>query len=260
MTGSYQNAAGSVSMPRVRRGLPLGRVVAAIAVAGAAASLVACGSQSAVSSNDNVVEGKQLFVAKCGACHTLARAGTKGTVGPNLDAAFRQSLSDGFQRSVVHGVVADQIQWPGRTSQMPAHLVKGDNVDDVAAYVAISVDQRGQDTGLLATAVKAPGSGKPAVESNGELQINADPSGQLAYVTSKAAATAGPITVKMGNESDVEHDIALEGNGVDAKGEVVGKGGTSEFKVDNLAAGTYQYFCTLPGHRAAGMEGTLVVK
>jgi mono/diheme cytochrome c family protein len=247
-------------MPRVRRGLPLGRVVAAIALAGAAASLAACGSQSAVSSSDNVVRGKQLFVAKCGACHTLARAGTKGTVGPNLDAAFRQSLSDGFQRSVVHGVVADQIQFPGRSSKMPAHLVTGDNVGDVAAYVAMSVDKPGEDTGLLASAVKPAGSGKPAVESNGELQINADPNGQLAYVTNKAEATAGAITVKMGNESDVEHDIALEGNGVTAKGEVVGKGGTSEFHVDDLQPGTYQYFCTLPGHRAAGMEGTLTVK
>lgn len=247
-------------MPRVRRGLPLGRVVTAAAVAGAAASLVACGSQSAVSSSDNVVRGKQLFVAKCGACHTLARAGTQGTVGPNLDDAFRQSLSEGFERSVVHGVVAGQIQSPGRTSQMPADLVTGDEVGDVAAYVAQSVDKSGQDTGLLATAVKPAGTGKPAVESDGVLQINADPNGQLAYVTDKAEATAGPITIKMGNESDVQHDIALEGNGVSAKGEVVGKGGTSVIQLDNLPAGTYTYFCTLPGHRAAGMEGTLVVK
>jgi mono/diheme cytochrome c family protein len=229
-------------------------------VAGAAASLAACGSQSAVRSSDNVVRGKQLFVAKCGACHTLARAGTKGTVGPDLDAAFRQSLGDGFKRSVVHGVVADQIQWPSRHGKMPAHLVTGDNVDDVAAYVALAVDAPGKDTGLLASAVKPAGSGKPAVESDGELQINADPGGQLAYVTNKATATAGPITVKMGNESSIDHDIALEGNGVTAKGEVVGHGGTSEFHIDDLAPGTYTYYCTLPGHRAAGMEGTLTVK
>ena len=256
----YQNAAASVSMPRVRRGHPLGRVVAATALIGAAASLTACGSQNAVNASDDVVRGKQLFVAKCGACHTLARAGTKGTVGPDLDASFRQSLKEGFGRSVVHGVVADQIQYPNRSSQMPADLVTGDNVGDVAAYVAISVDQPGEDTGLLATAVKAAGGGEPAVEANGELEIDADPSGQLAYVTDKAEATAGAITVKMGNESDVEHDIALEGNGVQAKGEVVGKGGTSEFHVDDLPAGTYQYYCTLPGHREAGMEGTLTVK
>jgi mono/diheme cytochrome c family protein len=232
----------------------------ATALVGAAVSLTACGSQSAVSSSDNVVRGKQLFAEKCQACHTLARADAKGTVGPNLDAAFKQSLADGFERSVVHGVVADQIRNPGIHSQMPADLVTGDEVDDVAAYVAISVDNPGKDTGLLATAVKPAGGGKPAVESNGELQINADPNGALAYVTDKAEGTAGPITVKMGNESDVQHDIALEGNGVQAKGEVVGKGGTSEFTVDDLPAGTYQYYCTLPGHRAAGMEGTLTVK
>jgi plastocyanin len=168
-------------------------------------------------------------------------------------------LSEGFERSVVHGVVADQIQWPGRHSKMPAHLVTGDNVNDVAAYVALSVDSPGKDEGVLADAVKSATSSKPAVEKDGTLQINADPNGQLAYVTKKAEATAGNVTIKMGNESSVQHDIALEGNGVQAKGEIVGKGGTSQFSVD-LKPGTYTYYCTLPGHRAAGMEGTLTVK
>jgi len=232
-------------------------VIGAIA---SAALLGACGSQEPSSSRDNLVAGKQLFVERCGACHTLARAGTKGTVGPNLDAAFRQSLSDGFERSVVRGVVAEQIKHPLLGGKMPADLVEGDNVTDVAAYVAESVDKKGEDTGLLATAVKQAGQGKPAVAKNGVLQIDADPGGQLAYVTNKAQAPPGPLTVRMGNQSSIEHDIALEGNGVSAKGPVVGKGGTSEFKVDNLQAGTYQYFCTVQGHRAAGMEGTLTVR
>jgi plastocyanin len=64
----------------------------------------------------------------------------------------------------------------------------------------------------------------------------------------------------MANKSSVQHDIALEGGGVSGKGATVGQGGTSEFKLADLPAGTYTYFCTLPGHRAAGMEGTLTVK
>ena len=46
----------------------------------------------------DLVHGKQLFVQRCGACHALARAGTRGTVGPDLDDAFAQSLDDGFER------------------------------------------------------------------------------------------------------------------------------------------------------------------
>ena len=253
------DAAASVSMPRVRRGRAQGRVVAAAASAATALLLAACGSQSPSSSDDNLVEGKRLFVERCGSCHTLARAGTRGTVGPNLDAAFRQSLSEGFGRSVVRGVVAEQIKNPLRNGKMPADLVTGDNVTDVAAYVAESVDRKGDDTGLLATAVPEAGGGEPAVAENGVLQIDADPNGQLAYVTDKAEAPPGQLTVRMGNESPVEHDIAVDNGGVTAKGEVVGKGGTSEFQAD-FPPGEYIYFCTVPGHREAGMEGTLTVR
>src|SRR5947209_8586505 len=157
-----------------------------------------CGQQ-AVTQDDNVVAGKQLFVAKCGSCHTLSRAGTKGTVGPNLDNAFRQALKDGMKRSTVHGIVEHQILYPytlrnqSTGTQMPAKLVKGQKAGDVAAYVAISVAKPGQDAGLLATAVKQAGAGKPIAEKNGVLQIDADPTGQLAYVSNKATGTPGAV-------------------------------------------------------------------
>jgi mono/diheme cytochrome c family protein len=242
----------------MERSLPIGRVT----VIGAATALMAivagCGSQAASTPSDNLVAGKQLFVQHCGSCHTLSRAGTKGTVGPNLDAAFRQSVSEGFERSVVRGVVAQQIKHP-QGGQMPPNLVKGDHVTDVAAYVATSVDRSGEDSGLLATAVKQAGAGKPAVAQNGTIEIDADPTGQLAYVTDKASAPAGPLKVRMTNKSSVQHDIAIEGNGASGKGPVVDNGGVSEFTAD-LKPGQYTYFCTVQGHRAAGMQGTLTVK
>ncbi|HEU4657323.1 MAG TPA: c-type cytochrome [Capillimicrobium sp.] len=236
----------------------MGRVTTVAAGVLAAALLAGCGSQSATQSSDNLVAGKQLFVERCGACHTLARAGTSGTQGPNLDAAFRQSLSEGFGRSAVRGVVVEQIKHP--MGQMPGDLVDGDQVTDVAAYVAASVAKPGEDTGLLATAVQEAGGGEPAVEKDGVLEIDADPNGQLAYVTDQAKAQPGPVTIRMGNESQVEHDIAVEGPGVpETKGPVVGNGGVSELKT-TLKPGTYQYFCTVQGHREGGMEGTLTVR
>jgi len=85
--------------------------------------------------------GKELFTAKCGACHTLADAGTKGAVGPNLDDAFRQSRADGLGDNTILAVVRDQIAYPVQEPTtglpgMPADLVTGDDADSVAAYVA----------------------------------------------------------------------------------------------------------------------------
>jgi len=237
-----------------------------LALAAAAAPVVAaagCGQQ-AVSGDDNLVAGKQGFVQKCGACHTLARAATKGTVGPNLDAAFRQALKDGERRSTVKGIVYDQILHPARLenhssgTQMPAGLFKGQDASDVAAYVATVAAKPGKDAGILAEAVKAAGAGKPAVEKAGVLEIDADPTGQLAYVTKKATAKPGPVTIKMKNDSGTPHDIAVSGNGVSGKAPVTPKG-TVQFKV-TLKPGTYDYFCTVPGHRAAGMSGKLTVR
>ncbi|HEY3019873.1 MAG TPA: hypothetical protein VGJ32_06750, partial [Solirubrobacteraceae bacterium] len=170
-----------------------------VLAASTAAVVVAAGcGQQAVSGSDNLVAGKQGFVKKCGSCHTLARAATKGTVGPNLDAAFRQALADGQERSTVKGIVYDQILHPARLknhstgTQMPAGLFKGDdtelkvgsekvrvNAGDVAAYVATVAARPGKDAGVLAEAVKQAGGGKPAVEKAGVLEIDADPNGQL---------------------------------------------------------------------------------
>lgn len=210
----------------------------------------------------DLVAGKQQFAEKCGSCHTLARAGSKGIQGPNLDEAFRQSLADGMDRAGIRGAVFDQIENPARLPKdskvyMPADIVTGDAAHDVAAYVAASVAKPGEDTGLLAEAVKAPGGGEPAVAENGELTIEA--TAQLAYVTDKAEAEAGPLTIKSPNPSGTPHDIALEGNGVEGKGEVVSNGGVSQFEVD-VEPGEYTFFCTVDGHRAGGMEGTLTVK
>ena len=226
---------------------------ASIVVAGLAVN--AC-SLTQNESEVDVVAGKQLFVQKCGSCHMLNRAATKGTTGPNLDQAFQQALKDGMGRSGIRGAVRSQINSPRIGSQMPADLVQGDQADQVAAYVAQSVDRRGQDTGLLATAVKQAGGGKPAVAKGGTLQIDADPTGQLAYVAKQARATPGELTVESKNESSVPHDITIDGKG---KGQVVQGGGVSSFKA-SFTPGTYTFYCSVDGHRAAGMQGKLVVR
>jgi mono/diheme cytochrome c family protein len=220
--------------------------------------LAACGGVK--EQQADVVNGKQLFVKKCGACHTLNRAGTKGTTGPNLDQAFQQPLKEGFGETAVRGVVYKQILYPNRLKNadgivMPAKLVSGEDARDVAAYVAASASKTGKDTGLLASAVQAAGGGT-ATEKNGVLTIPADPSGQLAFADSKAVGQAGPVTIEMPNKSGIQHNIAIDGLG---KGQIVASG-TSSFKATLEAGKTYTYYCQVPGHREGGMVGKLTVK
>jgi plastocyanin len=239
-----------------------------VGACGALISLAIAASGCAVkgADNANLILGKQAFVAKCGSCHTMARANTKGVVGPNLDEVFRTSVAEGEQRNAVRTVVEGQVQNPNPLGVMPKGLASGSTLSDIAAYVAQSVDKTGQDTGLLATAVEAPGSGKPAVEKAGKLDIDASPTGQLAYTTAKAEATPGAVTVTMANMSGVMHNIAIEAgeNGATQKGaplaasSFITKGSTSV--TVNLKPGKYTFFCQAPGHRAAGMYGTITVK
>src|SRR4051812_23958172 len=233
------------------------KTLRAVSVAAFAAGLSALASGCAGTEKDpDLVAGKQMFVKNCGSCHVLARAGTKGTTGPNLDEAFRQPLQEGFGRDAVKGIVVDQILYPNRTGVMPAKLVKGKDAEDVAAYVASATGAGGKDEGLLATAVKAAGSGKPIPAKAGVLTMPADPNGQLAFASKQALATPGQLKVQMPNKSTTPHDIVIDGKG---EGEVVQNGGTSSFTA-NFAPGKYQYYCSVPGHKQAGMLGTLTVK
>jgi len=243
---------------------PLTTTLLGLAAGGTLAlSLGACGTDT-VPQDADLIAGKKAFVKSCGVCHVLGRAGTKGNVGPNLDDAFRRSLIDGLGRDTIRGVVGDQIDHPARLPKtspvyMPAKLVEGKLAGDVAAYVASVASLPGEDTGRLGSAVPAAGAGKPVAAKDGKLEMPADANGQLAYITKKATAPAGKLEIDSKNASSTPHDIVLEGNGVKAGGKTVSGGGVSTINVD-LKAGTYAYYCSLPGHRAGGMEGTLTVK
>ncbi len=120
---------------------PRPRYLTTAAVAGvlAAAAIVAgCGNGNA---NDPAGQpGKQLFAEKCGSCHILEAAGTKGVLGPNLDAAFKDALDSGMKRSTVESVTLKQISLPAGKA-MPADLVTGKDAEAVAEYVAESVGE-----------------------------------------------------------------------------------------------------------------------
>ena len=89
------------------------------------------------------------------------------------------------------------------------------------------------------------------------LKLSADKSA-LKFDKSTLTAPAGKVTIEMSNPSQLSHNVAITGGGLDTAGQIVGNGGTSKVTA-NLKAGTYTFFCAVDGHRAAGMQGTLTV-
>jgi mono/diheme cytochrome c family protein len=95
-----------------------------------------CGTTTA-----DTTRGRVMFVQKCGTCHALAEAGTAAQIGPNLDDAFAAAREVGEDSDTIEGVVKAQVEFPRPdrgldTVAMPADIVTGQNLDDVAAYVA----------------------------------------------------------------------------------------------------------------------------
>jgi plastocyanin len=105
----------------------------------------------------------------------------------------------------------------------------------------------------------ATSTGERSKGSGEKLSLKAAPGSQLRYDKRTLRASAGEVTIVMTNPSALSHSVAIEGNGVSKAGQVVAPGGTSRVAAD-LKPGTYTFFCTVPGHRQAGMQGTLTVK
>ncbi|HKT45043.1 MAG TPA: c-type cytochrome [Gaiellaceae bacterium] len=156
--------------------------------AGLGAVLLAagCGTGGVARGHPDVANGQKLFTgaAQCSACHTLAAAGSSGTIGPNLDDAFRADREQGFDQSAIENVVLDQIRLgsgPLSTgTPMPSGLVKGQDALDVAAYVA-----------SVAGTGPATSGGSPAqLGTNGEAIFKGECAG---CHTLKAAGTTGTV-------------------------------------------------------------------
>jgi len=139
-----------------------------------------------------------------------------------------------------------------------------------AAGVAGEVEEKAEEAGEKAEEVgeegkeKAEEAKKEAEGGSGgsasSLDIEADPSGNLAFTSDEATAKAGDVTVNFTNSSPVPHDVVIEdSSGEELGGTEVIQEGSDGTEVE-LKPGTYTYFCSIPGHRQAGMEGTLTVK
>jgi mono/diheme cytochrome c family protein len=166
----------------------------AIALSAFAAS--GCGTSGLPDGSGDVANGRELFIPKCGSCHELADAGTRGQIGPNLDHAFRQSREDGLGERTIESVVRGQISYPvvdpptGATG-MPADIVTGDDADDVAAYVATvaALPVRAQPGG---TGGEEDGGGEAAPADGEAVFATAGCGSCHALAAADASGTVGP--------------------------------------------------------------------
>jgi cbb3-type cytochrome c oxidase subunit III len=189
--------------------------------------LAGCGTGGGASGSGDQQNGQKLFTAKCAGCHVLNAAGSAGTVGPNLDDAFRPDKQQGFKESTVRDVVLVQIRQP--SPPMPANLVKGQDAQDVAAYVA-----------------SVAGSGKEGAKSPSQLGTD----GKAIFSTEcsschtlKAAGASGTIGPNLDqlkpSQPVVQHQVEVGGGVMPAfKGKLSDKqiAAVAKFVADN--AGT----------------------
>lgn len=177
-------------------------VLAAVAV-----SASGCGTTSA-----DTNRGRTLFVQKCGVCHAMAQAGTTAQIGPNLDHAFAAARAVGEDSDTVEGIVKDQVEYPrpengNPAASMPADIVSGQDLDDVAAYV-------GEFAGV-------PGAAPPKVPGGPGAQVFAN--NGCGGCHTFAAAGSGGVTGPDLDESLAPGDSAalIEEMIVDPNAEIV---------------------------------------
>ncbi|HEY5708873.1 MAG TPA: plastocyanin/azurin family copper-binding protein [Solirubrobacterales bacterium] len=136
-----------------------------------------------------------------------------------------------------------------------AELTKASEENEAEEAESVDSEAGGEEGGGEAT--EEPGAG--AAGPGGTLQLKASPT-EIAYDTTELTSKPGKVTIDFDNPAPLEHDVAIEDEGEKelADSELIAESKTS-VSVE-LAPGTYTFFCTVPGHREAGMEGTLTVK
>jgi plastocyanin len=117
-------------------------------------------------------------------------------------------------------------------------------------------DDDDEQPAATAEATQEPASGGGG--GGEQVKVSSPADGALKFDQAKLSAKAGKVTFTYNNPSSVPHAFEIEGNGVEEETETITKSDAS-VTVD-LKPGSYEYYCPVDGHRAAGMEGTLTVK
>lgn len=179
----------------------------------AALALVVVAASGCGTATQDSERGRTLFIQKCGVCHAMAQAGTTAQIGPDLDDAFAAAREVGQDSDTVEGIVKAQVEFPRPSTDnpmvsMPADIVTGQDLDDVAAYV-------GEYAGV-------PGAAPPKVEGGPGAQVFAN--NGCGGCHTLAAAGSGGVTgpdldeVLAGQSPEKIHEDIVDPNKVIAQG------------------------------------------
>jgi plastocyanin len=111
---------------------------------------------------------------------------------------------------------------------------------------------------VATTGTPAPASSPAPGKAGTQLQLAANTSGLLEYNTKQLSAKAGTVTITFTNSSPLEHNLTVA-EGTKVLGATPTFKGGSKTLTLTLKPGKYVFYCSVPGHRQAGMEGTLSV-
>jgi plastocyanin len=103
------------------------------------------------------------------------------------------------------------------------------------------------------------GTSAPATSAAQVLKLEANPEGQLKYNTTSLTAKAGTVAIAFTNMAPLSHNVTVESSSKQIVGATPTFQGATKALTLSLKPGTYKFFCSVPGHRMAGMEGTLTV-
>jgi plastocyanin len=140
--------------------------------------------------------------------------------------------------------------------------------DDSDPTTGTTTEEAGSETaGGAATGGAATNGGDPGAapddsesSSSSTVAIEADPDGGLSYTTSEASTKAGDVTINFTNPQPSQHDVVVEGDSGDLGGTELISEGSDSVDLKDLKPGSYTFYCSVPGHREGGMEGTLSVE
>jgi plastocyanin len=129
----------------------------------------------------------------------------------------------------------------------------------LAAFALSACGSSSDDSSSSSSDTAATTSSSSSSGGGSTVAISADPSGALAYEQTDVTAKAGKDTLDFTNDSSTPHDVVIEGDSGEVGRTDVIQGDEATTEVD-LKPGSYTFYCSVPGHREAGMEGTLTVK
>jgi plastocyanin len=175
-----------------------------------------------------------------------------------LSALGLRSESFPPSRIVLAGVVAYFVALVGATTTFAVLNARDEQRKrdaeqvEAAATVPAGGEQTTTTTGTTTTTEAAQGGGET-------VKVSSPADGSTVYEPSKLTAKAGNVTIDYHNPSPVDHSVAIEGGGETLDESEIAADSTLTASAD-LEPGRYVYYCTVPGHREAGMVGTLTVK